>query len=163
MAVAVGYAAFSDTLTISGTATANGEWEVKFSEATLSPDGHGSAPVVADNTITVNDLTLAYPGDGCTLTVKILNNGNLSATLKSLTVYNQDGTQPYSNDDISISVPDIDGEELAAGETCTVSIPIQWNSDSVNEEAQASFCIKFEYNQTETNPTELQPSHEAHA
>ena len=38
IAIAVGYAAFSDTLTISGTATGAGTWSVVFTEAQLLDD-----------------------------------------------------------------------------------------------------------------------------
>ena len=163
LALAVGYAAFSQTLQISGTATANGQWEVIFSNASISPTGHGSEPVVSNDTITVEDLTLGYPGDGCTLTVDIKNNGNLAAKLTSLTVYNEDGLTPFDNDDITISVPsEIEGETLDAQETCTSNITIQWNQDSVSESAAASFVIKFEYEQLNTNSETLTPSPEEH-
>lgn len=163
LALAVGYAAFSQTLQISGTATATGNWDVVFESASISPEGHGDEPVVSDDTITVNNLTLGYPGDGCTLTVNIKNNGNLAAKLTSLTVYNEDGMTPFDNEDITISVPsDIEGETLDAQEKCTSNITIQWNQDSTSESASASFVIKFEYEQLNTNSTTLTPSHEEH-
>lgn len=37
LTLAVGYAAFSGTLTISGTATANGTWDIHFANASVTP------------------------------------------------------------------------------------------------------------------------------
>ena len=147
IALAVGYAAFSQTLQISGTADASGTWNVAFTGASISPEGHGSEPVVSGDTITVNDLSLGYPGDGCTLTVNIKNSGNLAAKLTSLKVYNSDGSTEYQNEDITISVPDITGETLESQKTCTSNITIQWNPDSTSTDVSASFVIKFEYEQ----------------
>ena len=72
LALAVGYAAFSQAMTISGTATGSTTWEVKFVSATINEAGHGDAPAVTDDSITVNPV-LAYPGDGCTVTANIKN------------------------------------------------------------------------------------------
>ena len=44
LAIAIGYAAFSSTLTINGTATGTGSWDVKFTDtALLQADGTSPA------------------------------------------------------------------------------------------------------------------------
>ena len=163
LALAIGYAAFSQTLTISGTATGTGTWNVHFTEeATISPSGHSvKGPQVTNDTITVDDLTLGYPGDGCTLTVNIKNEGSLAAKLTSLEILDSDGMTPFSNSDITITAPSIEGETLAAGETCPVTIAIAWNEDSTATSATAGFKVKFTYDQSNEAVT-VTPDHGSH-
>ena len=162
LALAVGYAAFTQTLTISGTATGTGTWNVHFdSTATISPSGHSTlGPQVTNDTVTVNDLTLGYPGDGCTLTVNIVNDGNLAAKLTSLEILDAED-QPFSNSDIQIEAPDIASETLAAGETCPVTIAISWKEDSMATSASADFKVKFTYDQS-NEATSVSPDHGSH-
>src|SRR5574344_2750646 len=101
IALAVGYAAFSTNLTINGTATGTGTWDVKFTDAQISAESYGTAVVTNDSTITVN-AKLAYPGDACTVTAKIKNNGNVPAKLTAFNVTNPDGGD-YDSEDINVT------------------------------------------------------------
>lgn len=146
--LAIGYAAFSEVLTVSGTATGTGTWNVHFGDtATLNPSGYGTPVVdVENNTITVDDLKLGYPGDGCTLAFSIVNEGNLPAKLTSLEILNSDGTA-FSSEDITITAPSIEGETLAANQSCPVTIAIAWDADSEATNVTASFKVQFTYDQ----------------
>ena len=65
LAIAVGYAAFSANITISGTATASGTWDVKFLSASVDTSSHGTANVTGDknDTLSVNvTLDCEYSG-----------------------------------------------------------------------------------------------------
>ena len=46
VSLAVGYAAFSQNLTISGTATGTTTWDVKFTDATMSDTTHGTSKTI---------------------------------------------------------------------------------------------------------------------
>lgn len=163
LALAVGYAAFSQNLTISGTATGTTTWEVKFVSATINETGHGDSPVVTDNSITVNPL-LGFPGDGCTVTANIKNNGSLPAKLTKFNLTAADGTTAFSNSDVTIEIPTIptDGTEvIAPGATCPVTISIKWNADSTATSVSAPFKVNFEYTQ-DTTEVNVTPNHGTH-
>ncbi|MGN1301328.1 MAG: hypothetical protein ACI4U9_02215 [Clostridia bacterium] len=162
LALAIGYAAFSANLTIDGTAT-GGKWDVKFTAAAINEANHGTANFT-DDTVTVN-ATLGFPGDGCTVTATITNNGGVPAKLTAFKLYAEDGTSEYSNADIDVTIPTIatDGTEtLAAGESCPVTIAIKWKDSSTTETGvSAKFKVKFTYAQDGASVT-VNPDHGAH-
>ena len=82
----VAYAAFSQVLTISGTGTIAGDWDVAITGITqTSATGvtENSAPVFTGTSATF-DVDLAYPGATATYDVTVTNNGNIPAVLTTL-------------------------------------------------------------------------------
>lgn len=162
LSLAVGYAAFSQNLTISGTATGTTTWEVKFTGATMSDANHGTASFT-DDTVTVTG-ELGFPGDGFTVESIISNEGSLPAKLTSFTLTDNDGNE-FKNDDITVEIPEIatDGSEvIAAGEKCPVTIAVKWNEKSEKQAVSADFKVNFTYEQDTTAVT-VAPSHGTHA
>ncbi len=97
LAVAVGYALFSDTLTINGTATAKGEFELTYlceiDESGVASIGQGDC-IVSGNTITTTS-TLSKPNESVIYRVTVTNTGTIPAVLKTVTSpnnYTQTGT-----------------------------------------------------------------------
>ena len=91
----VGYAAYSSTLTINGTATVDpASWKVNFgyktgNSLTGTIKGHATettAPTLADTTISGFNVTLKAPGDSVTYNFLIKNSGTLNAELASFTM-----------------------------------------------------------------------------
>lgn len=91
----VGYAAYSSTLTINGTATVDpASWKVNFDyktgdSLTGTTTGHATettAPTLADTTISGFDVTLKAPGDSVTYNFLIKNSGTLNAELANFTM-----------------------------------------------------------------------------
>ena len=167
LALAVGYAAFSQTLPISGTANASGNWDIKFvadSETITNSIVEGTAANTAEvagdgksMTVTVN---LATPGDGANITVDITNAGNVDAVVKDFTVtgdsFSESATNTYKNGPILVKVPTVaDGDELAAGETKTFTFSVEWDSNetaSLGPDGKtATFTITFDYEQKGVN------------
>lgn len=159
LALAVGYAAFGEVLNITGTATAKGEWEVKFVDPTTITDGHGTATKTADDTVTVA-ATLGYPGDACEVTVHITNTGKIPAKLTTLEVLGT-GDTTFQDDDITIEVPSVEGETLEAGKTCEFTFTITWDADSTATEKDVNFNIKFTYDQ-DTTAASVSTNHTEH-
>ena len=163
---AVGYAAFQSTLTISGTATANASWDIKFTDCKINGTQDLtkiSTTTTTNDTVTVGSLSLAYPGDAKTVEVEITNAGNLDATLTlSCTKTGDTGNK------ILIKKPtDLDGtsshntETLAANTKCTYKYVIQWDpADTTvpSQEITADYTFTFTYDQSSTPSTET-PSH----
>ena len=163
LALAVGYAVFSQTLTISGTATGSYSWDVHFSNATISGTA-GDHGTITSQTATeiVVDGKLLCPGDGFTVDAEITNSGSLNAKLKELKVYAADGTTEFKSDDVEVLVPTIDGDVITANNgKCAVRVAVKWKDSSPATSVNASFKIKFTYEQ-ELKPTNVTPSHVAH-
>ena len=161
LSLAVGYAAFSQNLTISGTATGSTNWDVKFTKATMSDVNHGTVSYT-DDVVTVSGK-LSFPGDGFTVESEITNAGSLPAKLTSFTLTDNDGNE-FTNDDITVEIPELatDGSEvIAAGEKCPVTISVKWNNDSEKETVSADFKVNFTYEQDTTAVT-VSPDHGTH-
>ena len=94
--MAVGYAAFAQTLTISGTASIDSTWNVHFDgsktegagvieveaglEGATAPDGGTISYTDSDHKASLN-ASLNQPGDKVTYTLTILNTGTIDAKL----------------------------------------------------------------------------------
>lgn len=91
VAIGIGFAAFTQTLNINGSATVQtSSWKVKFSE--LSPvEKTGTAsevtpPTLSDTTIETYDVTFKTPGDSVKYKFKVANTGSYNAKLTTVTV-----------------------------------------------------------------------------
>lgn len=166
LAIAIGYAAFSSTLTINGTAIGTGSWDVKFTETGLyGSDGtttadiaYGSATIGDEGTTITATVNLKYPGDGVLLKAVVKNAGKTDAVLKKFTITGADNDLEVTK---ATSGP-ADGETLAAnGGTCTATFLVKWKTDSTATDlGKKTFTIKYEYEQ---NPAPVNftgtPSH----
>lgn len=93
IAIGIGFAAFTETLSINGNATVQtSSWKVKFTDlSTGTTAGTASittAPTINtnDTTISTYDIKLAKPGDSVTYTFKVANTGTYDAKLTSVTI-----------------------------------------------------------------------------
>src|SRR5574344_2014873 len=156
LALAVGYAAFSDTLHITGTANANGTFDMQFFSATVdskvgvNADGT-TATISADkNTLTVAVKDLAYPGAGAQFTTVIKNAGSIPAKINKVTATGITGSTNIKIkglDAITVAHPTI-----AAGKTCTLTFTVEWDANSTTEltaeeKAGITFNLDIEYTQ----------------
>ena len=178
LALAVGYAAFSDTLTISGTAKVNGTFDVHFVQAECKAlaDSVGCTPTVsvgndtdghANDKLTVTVGDLAYPGAGAHIQAQVINDGTIPVRINSITA-----TPSGSNggnghaivinglDQITTSHP-----QIAAGDTCTFDFTIMWDPaittlNSVAGENGNNFTFDFEIEYVQdTTALSVTPSH----
>lgn len=127
MVLATGYAIFSETLNISGTANTTGTFNVEFSAASLntsSVDSPGATAVISGdkNTLTLNVPTLHKPSSYVLYDVTVRNAGTINAEL--LSVNFTGNTDP----DITITYPAFPtGTVLAAGATYSFTVRVEWN------------------------------------
>ncbi len=155
LALAIGYAAFSDTLTISGTANANGKFDLQFTDESGFVSGKGidtegtKAVVSADkNKLDVTVKDLSYPGAGAQFKAVIKNAGTVPAKVKAVTPTNitgEDCIKITGLDAITTAHPSID-----AGGTCEVNFTVEWDAtkDLVNEEGDdVTFSLVIQYEQ----------------
>ena len=98
IALAVGYATFSDILTISGTANAKGSFDLEFQNAEIvknvGADIEKTTAVISEDkdTLTVNVADLSYPGSGVEFAVDIVNVGTIPAEVQAVTPTNITGS-----------------------------------------------------------------------
>lgn len=158
LALAVGYAAFSDELNITGTANAKGTFDMQFSSATIDTttakgiDTAGSSATISTdkNTLTVVVKDLAYPGAGTNVTVVAKNAGTVPAKLNGLTFTGVDDS------DIKVTFPEglAQNEVVQPGGTCTITFSVKWDKNStLSSEKSLSFTAKLDYVQETTEFT----------
>ena len=91
VAIGIGFAAFSETLTINGNASVQtSSWKVKFSElgtATLTGTAtEVTAPTLSDTTIETYNVTFKTPGDSVSYKIKVSNTGSYDAKITTATI-----------------------------------------------------------------------------
>lgn len=156
LSLTIGYAAFSDVLTISGTANAKGTFDMIFESASIDLDSaqgidkvNSKATVSSDaNSVNVNIVDLAYPGAGTNVTVVIKNNGNVDAELKELILSEVDK-------DIEVGYPEgfqVD-QVVPAGKTCKLTFYVKWVKTSEVTEKSVNFSASLKYEQLSTEFT----------
>ena len=100
LVLAIGYAVFSDILTISGTANAKGTFDLEFQNAevvkNIGADIEKTTAVISEDkdTLTVNVADLSYPGSGVEFAVDIVNVGSIPAEIQAVTPTNITGSMP---------------------------------------------------------------------
>ena len=153
--LAVGYAVFSEILTISGTANAKGTFDLEFQNAEVvknigANEEKTTAEISADkNTLTVNVGDLAYPGAGVEFSVDIVNVGTMPAEIQSVTPTNITGSD-------KIKVTGLDGikvghPKIEVGDRCKIHFTVEWPADSgeiLEDESSISFGLQIEYTQS---------------
>ena len=166
LATAVGYALFASSLTITGTAAADGMWDVHFESASVSPTKTGNTAVISDSATGTDDVltvnvTLSYPTETSTVSVDVVNAGTADANLTGLTITPQAG-QGYTLSGTS-PVVTIDGilqmslntqgwasgtTTVAAGDSETYEITFTWiDEGSTDVDINGTFDITMNFSQ----------------
>lgn len=153
-AASVAYASFATTLTINGTATATGNWDVRITGITptaqVGATDHVSTPTFTTTSATFN-VDLAYPGATSSYQVAIKNNGNISAKLNSITDLTSinAGAPTYITYAISgVAVNDI----LAVGATATATVTTTWSASATTNPAGANKAATITFNYVQNTP-----------
>lgn len=144
----VAYAAFSQLLTINGTGTANGNWNIAITGITQTASTgatENAAPLFTGTSATF-DVDLAYPGASATYEVVIENNGTIPArlsTLTDLTTLNAAAPADIHYTLTGVAVNDT----LAASATVTATVKVEWlTGGSTNIDTQSKVAtIDFNY------------------
>ena len=148
----VAYASFAQTLTISGTGTAAGSWDVKVTDVQLdTANSEGAsdavAPSVGDGTSVTFNTDLAYPGAYATYKVTVTNNGTIPAVLSTLTTSPVDPNAAaptyitYSHSGVTAGTT-----TLAPGATNTMTVVVTWDSSSAPTTSGANKSVTYTLN-----------------
>ncbi len=146
----VAYAAFAQTLTINGTGTAAGTWDVAITSITQT-SATGATDNVAPSfnaTSATFDVNLAYPGATATYDVVVTNNGSIPAILSSIT--DLSGTNAAAPTYITYGTSGVTAGSTtlaASGGTNTVQVTVTWDSASApvtpNENKSATITLDY--------------------
>lgn len=169
LALAIGYAAFTDVLQISGTANANGTFDLEFQNAsiasTIGCDDVGTTVEISEDkdTLTVNVQDLAYPGAGAQISFDIVNVGSIPARISQVTTNGLEGSDHIKIE--GLDVLEQSHPTIAANGTCSVSFTVQWDPEATTElteeeKSGISFSVEVEYTQDTNSSSSISgPSH----
>lgn len=161
LAIAIGYALFSETITINGSATAQGNFDMDITDAEVSVEkgSTGATAVIADdqNSLQIDVPNLQYPGAYVEIPVTVTNNGSIPAVLDAVV---QTGMTDYSPIKITYTGPAADPEvQITPGNSQELTIKVEWlaedgdesmpnenNSTDVNT-GEAGFKVELKYKQ----------------
>lgn len=148
IAISVGYAAFAQTLYINGTANANGNFKLKFTDYKIDPNigaEESTASISASGDTLSVDMQLKYPGAGGVVTATITNTGTIPAKLNGV---NFTGT---GDSDIIVTYDKaVVGEVIEPNGTTEVVITVKWAENSTNAKS-INFTATLDYVQSTTN------------
>ena len=145
--MAVGYAAFSSVLNISGTGSITSSWNIKITNVEVSnivgdaSDGEGTT--FEDLTATINS-NLVSPGDSITYDVTVRNDGSLDAILTDINL--TESTNPA----ISFSTSNLEeGTALGSGEEAILKVTVTYNNSvtSQPDDTSADLSVTLTYEQ----------------
>ena len=147
LVLSVGYAIFSESINIGGTARASGEFNIIFnSVGTIKEEGSsGARATISENKkiLTVNVPKLEYPSAYVEVPVVIKNVGSIKAILKGIETVGLDTT------DIKVSYSGVtQDEELGTNEERNMKIKVTWDSASTTIVDNITFKVGLNYEQS---------------
>ena len=171
LALAVGYAAFSDILTISGTANAKGTFNLEFQNSEIvtlvGVNEEGTKAEISEdkNILNVNVADLAYPGAGVEFSVDIVNVGTIPAQVNAVTPTNITGSEHIKIEGLEAITTD--HPIIEAGGKCNIHFTVEWPvtaTDPLGENGEStSFELEIEYTQGTGKEFEGSAKHEDEA
>ena len=173
IAMAVGYAALAQQLTINGTAQVSSTWDVKFTSistgtasnsAGVASTATNKTPPKITNTTATFDVEFQTPGDTMEYDIIVTNNGSLDAKLANVvaTASSAGGSGDLElteangiNYEITIDGNSIEqakntvlaGKTDGAAKTSTVHVKVWWdqNATTIPENALKKLTVTLEY------------------
>ena len=144
----VAYASFATTLTINGTGTATGNWDVQIISITPTAQtgatDHVSTPSFTATTATFN-VDLAYPGATSSYNVVIKNQGNITAKLSTMTDLTSLNAAAPTYLTYAISGMTLNST-LAPNATVTATVTVTWESSATTNPSGASKAATINFN-----------------
>lgn len=143
-----GYALLSETLNISGTAIASGEFGLEFNAATVgTPTSFApgaTATISTDKkTLTLAADSLTQPGAIVTYNVTIKNTKTIDAKLKNIIISGTDNLDLK----VTISPAFVKDTTVSAGSTYDFSIVVEWPSSSEVSGTTINYTVQLDYEQ----------------
>ena len=129
--MAVGYAAFSTKLTITGTSSIESTWNVEFTKIEEVSKTSGitiTNPPTASGTTATFNVDLTSPGDNIIYRITVANNGTLNAIIDNITA------SETGSDAIKFEITGIKkGDKLASKTTTTFDVTISYDNSVTSQ------------------------------
>ena len=154
--MAVGYAAFSSQLKISGTSSVTSSWDVEITniESTnvIGSATNGSAPTYTKTTATFN-TNLVSPGDSITYDVTVENKGSIDATLNTVT------KTDTNNSAILFETSGIKkGDSLLVGAKAHMFVKVTYNQAITSQPKNLTSTLKVTLDYVQKSSSTVTPS-----
>ena len=134
----VGYALLSETVEVSGTATATGTMDVEFTTGSItSVAGCINASVTISNDKNAATITvprLEYPGAYAVATLTVTNVGTLPVKITQIRTANFGTNSNGSGINVSTNASDYQSVTLNPNGTQTITVTVEWPSDYVPDD-----------------------------
>ena len=168
LSMAVGYAAFSDTLTISGTANAKGTFNLEFQNAgvitLVGVNQEGTKAEISEDKkmLNISVVDLAYPGAGVEFSADIVNVGTIPAQVNAVTPTNITGSENIKIEGLEVITST--HPVIEAGGKCNIHFTVKWPQDkteSLGANGETTkFGLEIEYTQSITKLFEGSTKHD---
>ena len=149
--MAVGYAALSQALQISGTANITAQWKITFTKIEEKKMVGAETNTVPSYTATTAnfDVNLLYPGASAQYLVTVSNQGSINAKLTSIDGINT--ANAATPTDIKYSINAKEDDALASGSTKDYIVTVTWDADAtvIPETKTKTATITLNYEQDE--------------
>ncbi len=155
----VGYAIFSESINIGGTASASGDFNIIFnSVGTIKEEGSsGATATISSNkkSLTVMVPKLEYPSAYVEVPVVIKNAGSVTAKIVGIETVGLDTT------DIKVTYSGIaQNDRIAANEEKNIKIKVTWDSASNTVVDSLTFSVSINYEQVSGSDVTVPPAEE---
>lgn len=142
----VGYAIFSESITIGGTANASGDFDIIFNSVGVIKEvgSSGATATISTNkkALSVTVPKLEYPSAYVEIPVTIKNNGNITAKITGIQ------TSGLDNKDIKVTYNGVaQNDRLTAGQEISMKIKVTWDIASTTIVDNLAFTINITYEQ----------------
>ena len=155
----VGYAIFSESINIGGTASASGDFNIIFnSVGTIKEEGSsGATATISSNkkSLTVTVPKLEYPSAYVEVPVVIKNAGSVTAKIVGIETVGLD------NPDIKVTYSGIaQNDRMAPNEEKNMKIKVTWDSASNTVVDSLTFSVSINYEQVSGSDVTVPPAEE---
>ena len=142
--MAVGYAAFSTKLTITGTSSIESTWNVEFAKIEEVSKTSGitiTNPPTAKGTTATFNVDLTSPGDNIIYRITVANNGTLNAIIDNITA------SETGSDAIKFEITGIKkGDKLASKATTTFNVKISYDESITTQPKKTNNVLSININ-----------------
>lgn len=133
--LAVGYAVFSDTLTISGTANANGKFDLEFQNVRIISfagieESNINTQIVDGNRLNIKIDNLQYPGSGVEFSADIVNVGTIPAKVNEVGSFEENGKVTGLVEVKGLDAINTEHPVLEPNEKCNIHFTVEWPEGS---------------------------------
>lgn len=149
LTLAIGYAFFSDTITVEGTASGQGILDMKFSGIKVVNEvgSTGSLGEISSdgNKVDITVPKLEYPGAYAEFEIEVINNSAVASYLKSV-----GKTNLTEDQNIKVSYTNLDeviGTKMIQNDKHKFNVKVMWDVASTAASSNVEFTLDLNYEQ----------------